>query len=78
MCDDGTVKPDSNLAKFFDLCNEAMPKFGSDFRIGNKIGPMLEEAGYTNVSCVTVKTPIGTWPKVGLLSQDLIVRFHGG
>ncbi|KAH8896810.1 S-adenosyl-L-methionine-dependent methyltransferase [Thozetella sp. PMI_491] len=62
LSDDDSLT-ECSLPKFFDLSAEAMAKFGAKFRIGNDLGPLMMEAGYTNVTLKTIKVPIGTWPK---------------
>ena len=54
----------ASLPAFFDASYAAMVKFGMNFHIANDLGPLLEEAGYTNLTLKTIKVPIGTWPKV--------------
>lgn len=63
-CDDGTLADDAPLKRFFDTAEQAVKTFGMDFRAGEKMREPLEKAGFVNVSCVTHKVPIGTWPKV--------------
>jgi len=65
ICDDGTVPPEGySVSRFMDLCTEALGKFGSDFRYGNKLEEPLKKAGFVNVTCTRLKVPIGTWPRV--------------
>lgn len=49
---------------FLDLSQEALSKFGSNFRIGNHLEGALTKTGFINVSAKKLKVPIGTWPKV--------------
>ncbi|KAI9152037.1 S-adenosyl-L-methionine-dependent methyltransferase [Paramyrothecium foliicola] len=70
-CDDGTLRKDSALLKFMELCDQAMAKFGMVFRRGSTLGELLTKAGFTRVQCRTVKVPVGTWPK------DPILRLVG-
>ncbi|KAF5552072.1 TAM domain-containing protein [Fusarium phyllophilum] len=62
-CDDGSLAPDSPLAKFFDTAEQAVASFGMKFRAGENLREPLEKAGFTNVSCKVLKVPIGTWAK---------------
>ncbi|KAB5578083.1 S-adenosyl-L-methionine-dependent methyltransferase [Coniochaeta sp. 2T2.1] len=62
-CDDGTLAEDAPLKRFFDTAEQAVKTFGMDFRAGEKLREPLEKAGFVNVTCVTHKVPIGTWPK---------------
>ncbi|KAK3332960.1 S-adenosyl-L-methionine-dependent methyltransferase [Cercophora scortea] len=67
-CDDLSM-PENNedypVNHFLDTSCEvwADAAHGADLRVAPKLGCMLEEAGFVNVSCKTFKVPIGTWPK---------------
>jgi hypothetical protein len=62
-CDDGTLAPDAPLKRFFDTAETAVKTFGMNFRAGEKLGPILEKAGFVNVKYIVHKVPIGTWAK---------------
>ncbi|KAM7221204.1 S-adenosyl-L-methionine-dependent methyltransferase [Rhypophila decipiens] len=62
-CDDGSVPKEYSVHTFLDLCQEALSKFGSNFRIGNELEDPLKNAGFVNVSAKRLKVPIGTWPR---------------
>lgn len=64
-CDDGSLPTEYSPHRFLDLCQEALSKFGSNFRIGNELEEPLKTAGFVNVAAKKLKVPIGTWPKVG-------------
>lgn len=64
LCDDGTMPNDYPLNECFRLVREAMSKFGTNFLIANEHGAHFERAGFRNIQCRIVKTPIGIWPKV--------------
>lgn len=66
LCDDGTMPEGDaySVNKFLDRCQEALGKFGADFRAGNKLQGPLEKAGFTNITCRKLKVPIGPWAKV--------------
>lgn len=69
------MKEDAPLAKFMDLSEEALDKFGMKFRLANHMEEPLKKAGFVNIKCYTVKTPIGTWPKdptLRLIGQYMI------
>ena len=66
LCDDDTMPEDYSVNKFLDRCQEALCKFGADFRAGNKLQEPLEKAGFTNITCKKLKVPIGPWAKVSL------------
>lgn len=63
LCDDDTMPEDYSVNKFLDRCQEALGKFGADFRAGNKLQEPLEKAGFTNITCKKLKVPIGPWAK---------------
>lgn len=52
------------MAKFFDMGEIAVKKYGMTFRAGDSMQEPLEKAGFVNVSKVIFKVPIGTWAKV--------------
>jgi hypothetical protein len=54
---------DDILRQFYDLCVQALGKFGMDLNVVDKVGGYLVQAGFTNITCVRKKIPVGTWPK---------------
>lgn len=62
-CDDGTMSENDVLKQFYELCVQAMAKFGMNLDLGIKVGEYLERAGFTNITCITKKVPIGMWPR---------------
>ncbi|KAK3315702.1 S-adenosyl-L-methionine-dependent methyltransferase [Apodospora peruviana] len=62
--DDHTSGKSQNnpIDQFLDLATDIWAKLDTDMRIAPKLGSVLQEAGFENVSCTTYKVPIGTWP----------------
>ncbi|KAK0620169.1 S-adenosyl-L-methionine-dependent methyltransferase [Immersiella caudata] len=64
LCDDGTMsETDDVLRQFYDLCTQALGKFGMDLNVVDKVGEYLSRAGFTNITCERRKIPVGTWPR---------------
>jgi SAM-dependent methyltransferase len=63
LCDDGTMPDDYPLNECFALVRKAMAKYGTNYLIANEHEEHFRKAGFKNVQCRVVKTPIGTWPK---------------
>ena len=64
LCDDGTMSPtDDVLPQFWNLCVDAMGRFGMDLNVVDKVGEYLSSAGFANITCVRKKVPVGTWPR---------------
>jgi len=61
--DDGTLKPDSALSKWYNLLNEACRKLGQDPTNPRRYGEWMKEAGFVNVQEKIVKWPLSPWPK---------------
>ncbi|KAK3323871.1 S-adenosyl-L-methionine-dependent methyltransferase [Cercophora scortea] len=80
FCEDGTMPSDDIMVRYFELCTAAMAKFGMNVDLGPKVGEYLERAGFTNVSCVRKKMPMGTWAKdkrlrlIGLYVRELALH----
>ncbi|KAI9148026.1 Secondary metabolism regulator LAE1 [Paramyrothecium foliicola] len=78
LCDDGTMPPDYPLNECFALVRKAMAKYGANFLVANEHEEHFKNAGFKNVQCRIVKTPIGTWPKdktqrlVGMYFKEVI------
>jgi hypothetical protein len=49
-----------------------MGNFGCDFRLSGKLKPLLDEAGFRNIQCSRIKTPIGPWSGVRLHSAPVV------
>lgn len=63
LCDDGTMLDDYPVNGCFALMRKVMEKFGTNFLIANQHEENFKKAGFKNVQCRIIKTPIGTWPK---------------
>ncbi|KAM7214214.1 Trans-aconitate 2-methyltransferase [Rhypophila decipiens] len=81
QCDDGTMNPETDFAtQYYNLCQEAMSKFGMDLSIGASVGKYLTKAGFVNVSVIKKKAPLGTWPKdktmrlIGLYTREIALH----
>ncbi|KAK1754010.1 S-adenosyl-L-methionine-dependent methyltransferase [Echria macrotheca] len=61
-CDDGTMSDDFAVAQFFDEITSAWGTFGADLRVGPKLGDMMRERGFVNVSTTVYHIPVGVWP----------------
>ncbi len=63
LSDDDTLG-DAALPKFWEKMAVAMESFGmTSFYVANELGPLLEAAGFNDVTLKTIKVPMGTWPK---------------
>ncbi|PWW76808.1 S-adenosyl-L-methionine-dependent methyltransferase [Tuber magnatum] len=60
--DDGTLSPESNLAKYYRLVNEAADKLGQEFKIASSLDRFILDAGFDKVHHEETKIPLGTWP----------------
>ncbi|KAM7195522.1 Trans-aconitate 2-methyltransferase [Rhypophila sp. PSN 637] len=81
QCDDGTMNPETDFAtQYYNLCQEAMSKFGMDLSIGASVGEYLTRAGFVNVSVIKKKAPLGMWPKdktmrlIGLYTREIALH----
>ncbi len=65
MSDDNTVDEDAALVKCWKLIGEAVNLWDFKyFYVANELAPLLHQAGFMNISLKTIKTPLGTWPRV--------------
>jgi SAM-dependent methyltransferase len=64
LCDDGSMPDDYPVNVCFRLIADAMASMGRNFLVANQHGDNFARAGFRNVQCKMIKTPIGTWPKV--------------
>ncbi len=68
-CDDDSMPtPETKgcaypILNYVDLAARAWGLSGADLQIGDKIGPMLEEAGFVNVQRRKLKVPVSPWAK---------------
>lgn len=63
FCDDGTMRDDDIMRHLYELCIEALGRFGMNLNLGTRVGEYLERAGFTNIACIKKKLPLGTWPR---------------
>lgn len=63
-CDDGSIKSDYPLKRFYDLCREALSKnYGFETDFISHLPDDLETMGFTNVQRRIFHIPVGEWPK---------------
>ncbi|PUU82489.1 S-adenosyl-L-methionine-dependent methyltransferase [Tuber borchii] len=60
--DDGTLLPEGNLSKYYDLLNEAADKSGQGFNTATSLDSLILDAGFDKVNHEVVKLSLGTWP----------------
>jgi len=65
LSDDNSLG-DSTLPEMWRMFAESLGRYGMKYWYvaNDDFGPLLEAAGFINVSAKTIKVPIGTWPKV--------------
>lgn len=61
--EDGSLKPEMDVAKFIKTFMDAAQSFGRDSKPGPKIEAWMKEAGFENVVHEKFRLPIGPWPK---------------
>ncbi|KAL1623444.1 hypothetical protein SLS54_004433 [Diplodia seriata] len=61
--DDGTLKSDSYLNRYFTTIEKGITKMGKVLSTGPLFEGLLKDVGFTNIHVHTYKLPIGTWPK---------------
>jgi len=60
---DGTLAPDSALAKFYTMCGHAREAAGYDMKPGRSLEKWLQDAGFVNVTNHKIPLPLGPWPR---------------
>lgn len=63
ISDDGTLKEDSALRRWWDVFREIGEKVGKPFDASEVARESIEAAGYINVEERSYKVPIGPWTK---------------
>ncbi|KAK4189415.1 putative methyltransferase [Podospora australis] len=63
QCDDSSMSSSDVMLQFYNLCVEALAKFGMDLNAPQTVGDLLTKAGFVNVTCVKRKIPVGVWPR---------------
>lgn len=61
--DDGTLKPNSTLARLSELCIEASKNAGRPLYLAPKYKGYMESAGFVDVVERRFKWPLNEWPK---------------
>lgn len=73
MSDDGTVRPDYPLSKFYSELGAALrEKYEYDLWFVKELPELLESLGYVNVQKKVFHMPVGEW------ARDTHLRFLGG
>jgi hypothetical protein len=62
-CDDGTLKPDSDLWAWMSLLMKAFAAAGRPATTAQRWKSLLEDAGFEDVVEVVEKWPINSWPR---------------
>lgn len=72
LCDDGTMPANYPVNEALALMRKAMAQNGTNTLVANEHEENFKRAGFKNVRCRIVKTPIGPWPKVrhALCTED--------
>lgn len=68
-CDDGTMPPDSDLAKWGPLFIRAAEKTGKKLDTAHTMRARIEAAGFINVREKTYKIPVGEWTRNPMLRE---------
>ncbi|KAH8147305.1 uncharacterized protein LAJ45_08783 [Morchella importuna] len=61
FCDDDTLPDTLEIKKFYVLVNKAVETTGAGFTMADKLKPLIEKAGFTNVHHELAKIPVGPW-----------------
>ena len=68
-CDDGTLPPDSLIAKWGPLFTECCAAFGKPIDWLNNMTSAISSAGFINITEKNYKVPLGDWAKNPLLKE---------
>ncbi|KAH8912639.1 S-adenosyl-L-methionine-dependent methyltransferase [Coniochaeta sp. PMI_546] len=78
-CDDGTVRPDNPLLRFYDIMRQAfLRQYGMDLTYIEKVPSKLEQTGFINIQRKIYHLPIGDWPRekhlrtIGVYMREII------
>ena len=63
LSDDGTLEPESGVAKWTRMFFEAGEKMGTSPTSSRFLKGWMEDAGFVDVKEHILKLPVGTWPK---------------
>lgn len=69
FCDDGSMKDSNGLKRTLDLLTSAVVKMGRPPPTPEVLTARLADAGFTDIHCITVKQPVGPWPKDRVMKQ---------
>lgn len=70
LCDDGTMKDDNLVKKFFERMAVGMEKIGRlPYVNGDDLKEGLQTAGFVDVTVHRIKFPMAPWPKDKRLKQ---------
>lgn len=65
-CDDGTMPPGHPVAQVAGMMHKCLLNYGMNGYIINELEQKYKNAGFKNIQCRVIKTPIGPWPRVRL------------
>jgi len=63
QCDDGTMKPDDTLVRFYEHVWESWDLMGYNNHKPRALRGPLRRAGFANIELIKKKLPIGVWAK---------------
>ena len=63
LTDDGTLKDDSALKKYYDMLLDAANKIGQTGKSVEQYKSQLADAGFKNIVETKYKWPTNSWPK---------------
>ncbi|GFP58892.1 secondary metabolism regulator LAE1 [Trichoderma asperellum] len=77
-CDDDTMPPGHPPAQVARMMHQCLLNYGMNGYTINELEQKYKNAGFKNIQCRVIKTPIGSWPKdpkqreIGTLFRDII------
>lgn len=66
LCDDGSMPDDYPVNEVMALMHRVWAQTGNNTLVASEHGKNFKDAGFTDVRCRIIKTPIGSWPKACL------------
>ncbi|UKZ53678.1 hypothetical protein TrVGV298_007475 [Trichoderma virens] len=82
-CDDGTMPENHPPAQVSMMMHQALSQYGMNAYVINELEEKYKAAGFKDIQCRVIKTPIGAWPKdatqrqIGILFRDIINELVG-
>ncbi|KAL7791884.1 S-adenosyl-L-methionine-dependent methyltransferase [Trichoderma ceciliae] len=82
-CDDGTMPEDHPPRQVAMMMHQALLQYGMSAYVINELQDKYKSAGFKNIQCQVVKTPIGAWPKdpgqreIGILFRNCLHELVG-